>query len=116
MGLNSKCRFLRYEDGDGIQPHRDTAWTGHDDPRTRSWLTLIAYLNDNENFAGGETTFFVDDRRVSVSPKRGAALLFFHGFHRNSTLHEGSVVSGGSTKHVLRTDVLYEVRGETAVG
>ena len=127
LGLNAKCRFLRYADGDAVQPHHDTAWQGCDPdkgmdavlPDALSWLTAIAYLNDG--FEGGETTFFVeretdgrrdgaaaaaDHARVAVAPKRGAVLLFFHGHHKWSPLHEGSVANG-TTKHVLRTDVLY---------
>jgi len=118
-GINAKCRFLRYAEGDSVQPHRDTAWKGCDVaesidatvPDARSWLTVIVYLNDG--FRGGETTFFVDGEggdygRVAVEPKRGAALLFFHGHHAESPLHEGSAIREPDvTKHVLRTDVLY---------
>ena len=43
---------------------------------------------------------------VNVVPKRGSVLCFWHGCHRSSTLHEGSLVSKG-TKYVVRTDVLY---------
>ena len=120
-GLNAKCRFLRYADGDSVQPHHDTAWQpcdvdapdfGHGDDAL-SWLTAIVYLNDD--FEGGETTFFVkrdgdDYGKVAVAPKLGACLLFFHGHHRASPLHEGSVARG-ATKHVLRTDVLFENAG-----
>ena len=119
LGCNAKVRFLRYADGDSIQPHVDPAWDACDVeggvdavlPDARSWYTVIAYLNDD--FSGGETTFYVpsaegsaDYDLVAVAPRRGAVLLFPHGAHRHSPLHEGSEVRGG-TKHVLRTDVLY---------
>ncbi|KAH8082959.1 hypothetical protein JL720_8468 [Aureococcus anophagefferens] len=117
LSLNAKCRFLRYADGDSVQPHVDPAWDACDPsegvdglaPGARSWFTVIVYLNDG--FRGGETTFFAPAGNgaydlVSVAPRRGAALLFPHGAHRDSPLHEGSEVRGGS-KHVLRTDVLY---------
>ncbi|KAH8060690.1 hypothetical protein JL722_4803 [Aureococcus anophagefferens] len=115
LSLNAKCRFLRYADGDSVQPHVDPACArpvrGVDGlaPGARSWFTVIVYLNDG--FRGGETTFFAPAGNgaydlVSVAPRRGAALLFPHGAHRDSPLHEGSEVRGGS-KHVLRTDVLY---------
>ena len=117
LSLNAKCRFLRYADGDSVQPHVDPAWDACDPskgvdgvaPGARSWFTVIVYLDDG--FRGGETTFFTPAGDgaydlVSVAPRRGAALLFPHGAHRGSPLHEGSEVRGGS-KHVLRTDVLY---------
>ncbi|CAD7930689.1 unnamed protein product [Amoebophrya sp. A25] len=51
----------------------------------------------------------VDLCRVSVRPKKGAALVFWHGQHPLSPLHEGSKVQNGS-KYVIRTDVLYDIR------
>jgi len=63
----------------------------------------MVYLN--EEFTGGETKFYQDDRtlRVTVSPKRGMALVFAH-----FQLHEGAPVVDGR-KYVLRTDVVYSV-------
>jgi hypothetical protein len=63
----------------------------------------MVYLN--EEFTGDETKFYQDDRtlRVTVSPKRGMALVFAH-----FQLHEGAPVVDGR-KYVLRTDVVYSV-------
>jgi len=71
----------------------------------KSLLTFIIYLNDD--FAGGNTTFFPRrSKGVCVEPKKGSALLFWHGSHPNSPMHEGSLCEGG-TKYVLRSDVMY---------
>ena len=61
----------------------------------------MLYLNDN--FTGGETKFYDEDRslRLSVRPQRGMALVFAH-----LQLHEGAPVAQGR-KYVLRTDVMY---------
>jgi len=47
---------------------------------------------------------------VKVDPKMGSALLFFHGPHASSPLHEGSLLKKGR-KYVLRTDVMYKKKG-----
>jgi len=123
LGLNAKCRFLRYADGSSVMPHVDPAWPASDPargvnavvPGAESWCSVITYLDDG--FRGGETTFFVDAPggaggcdAVAVEPTRGGCLVFFHGRHRLSPRHEGSPVHGGA-KHVLRTDVLYAAAG-----
>ena len=43
---------------------------------------------------------------------RGSALLFYHGEHPLSMLHEGSLVSRG-VKTIVRSDVLYTLLGRT---
>ena len=65
----------------------------------------MMYLN--EEFTGGETKFYRDDRtpHVAVSPQRRMALVFAH-----FQLHEGAPVLDGR-KYVLRTDVVYSVSG-----
>merc|ERR1712066_538473 len=73
-----------------------------------SQLTWVAYLNDA--FEGGATRFYVrrgsQTKVVGVPARRGAALVFFHGDHPLSLLHEGGLVSTG-TKYIIRSDVLY---------
>ena len=87
-----------------------------------SWLTFLIYLNDD--FEGGATSFLTkaaaqrrheekdDDEEKDrddvfhVTPKQGAVLCFFHGYHDLSLLHEGAQVIHG-TKYVARSDVLY---------
>lgn len=105
-GLNERFRFYRYTQGQTFKVHFDGAFerTKHE----KSFLTLIFYLNDE--FKGGETTFFhyrgsLDNSplRYQCTPKQGNALIFDH-----KQLHEGSEVTEG-VKYVLRTDVMYEV-------
>ena len=77
-----------------------------------SKLTFLIYLNGDEDFEGGSTTFFLpaDERghieARAVHPQRGAVLVFPHG-EVTSPVHEGSEISEGSQKYVIRTDVLY---------
>ena len=90
--LNERLRYYRYAGGERFAPHADLS---HADDRARSFLTIIFYLNDG--FTGGETDFF----GRSVTPRRGAAILFPHELR-----HEGRPVTSG-VKYVLRTDVMY---------
>ena len=94
VGLNQRLRYYKYSSGERFAPHVDLS---HSDDTARSFLTVIFYLNDD--FAGGETDFF----GLSVTPKRGAAILFPHELR-----HEGRPVFNGA-KYVLRTDVMYGV-------
>ena len=96
-----------------------------------SLLSFLLYLNDD--FDGGETTFFppaggadaAADEVVSVRPRQGSVLCFPQTLKLSdrdavsdlSPLHEGSPVrehrSDGSPprpKHVMRSDVLYSNR------
>lgn len=73
-----------------------------------SQLTLLLYLDDD--YEGGETTFFIAGELVSVRVPKGGALCFFHGEHELSPLHEGSIVTRGC-KRIVRSDVLYTLPG-----
>jgi prolyl 4-hydroxylase len=99
VGFNERFRFYRYDVGQKFAPHYD----GHfqRDDGDRSELTVLFYLNDD--FFGGETKFYTDDRtpRYSIRPERGMALVFAH-----LQLHEGAPITSGR-KYVLRTDVMY---------
>ena len=44
---------------------------------------------------------------------KGSALVFFHGDHPLSPLHEGSLVTKG-VKRIVRSDVLYTLPGRPA--
>jgi len=102
-GLNERLRFYRYDGGEHFAPHYDGCF-----PRSKkeiSFVTFILYLNDG--FDGGCTTFFLRGKKVAVNPVAGSALLFFHGPHSLSPLHEGSLCKEGR-KYVLRSDVMYK--------
>ena len=68
------------------------------------------YLNDE--FDGGETTFFVPGEEGlcarPVRPQQGSVVVFPHGDTAGSLVHEGSGVKEGA-KYIIRTDVVYEV-------
>lgn len=92
-GLNPRLRFYRYYPGQRFPRHFDIAFEASD--ATRSFLTVIIYLN--EDAIGGETIF----TKHIVSPKLGSALVFPHELQ-----HQGGQVSAG-VKWVLRTDIMY---------
>jgi hypothetical protein len=51
--------------------------------------------------------FRPDRGHVDVTPKKGSALFFRHGFGSRSVLHEGSRVFGEVSKYVARINVMY---------
>jgi hypothetical protein len=77
-----------------------------------SLFTFLIYLNDD--FEGGETTFFLPSAKPGVlnaypvRPVMGSVAVFPHGDAREAPLHEGTGVRKGA-KYVIRTDVEYDV-------
>lgn len=124
----------RYVPGAIYRPHIDGAWPRSGiDPHTGEYLydaspidcpewsrlTLLIYLNDG--FQGGCTTFFIPRKNVlgtmdafPVKPLAGCAIAFPHGSTFGSVLHEGSPVAIPGAKFVIRTEILYEAKGESA--
>lgn len=101
VGLNERFRFCRYRDGQCFRIHQDGAHAPSRD--TRSLLTLQIYLD--EGFEGGHTRFYESRRGAlveSIEARTGRAIVFDH-----ELWHDGEAVTRG-TKHVLRTDVIYE--------
>jgi hypothetical protein len=121
-GLNQRMRLYKYGVEDIFRLHTDGSWAGSAvDTRGKlvrdsygdrwSQLTFLIYLDDD--YDGGETTFWVPDaahsssgEMHSVSVPLGGVLCFFHGEHPLSPLHEGSLVTRG-IKRIVRSDVLY---------
>jgi hypothetical protein len=131
-GINARLRLYRYSPGAIYRPHVDGAWPGSGcKPATKevttttaveeeycydaygdrwSRLTFLIYLNDD--FLGGNTTFYTPAPKLghleaySVAPRTGSVLVFPHGGDHGSLVHEGSNVEQGA-KYVIRTDVLY---------
>eukprot|EP01121_Diplochlamys_sp_Union-15-3_P012630 TRINITY_DN3811_c0_g1_i1.p1 TRINITY_DN3811_c0_g1~~TRINITY_DN3811_c0_g1_i1.p1 ORF type:complete len:256 (-),score=38.51 TRINITY_DN3811_c0_g1_i1:37-753(-) len=100
--LNERFRFYRYEEGEIFNRHFDGDFSR--DSRNVSFLTIIIYLSDS--FEGGETTFYCSKQETKVKPVKGSALVFWHGRHKLSPMHEGSMCKGG-IKYVLRSDVMF---------
>ncbi|KAI5357878.1 putative oxoglutarate/iron-dependent dioxygenase, prolyl 4-hydroxylase [Septoria linicola] len=130
-GINRRFRVYRYVPGAEYRCHIDGAWppSGIDpvtdayqydsspaDARQSSLFTFLIYLNDD--FKGGETTFFIPSvqegvmNAYPVKPIMGSVAVFPHGEAAGALLHEGTGVVEGA-KYVIRTDVEYDV-GATA--
>ncbi|KAF2280654.1 alpha subunit of prolyl 4-hydroxylase, partial [Westerdykella ornata] len=127
-GINRRFRVYRYVPGAEYRCHIDGAWppsgispTGQyqydaSGPETggkqSSLFTFLIYLN--EDFQGGETTFFLPSVKEGVlnaypvKPVMGGVALFPHGDSKGALLHEGTGVRSGA-KYVIRTDVEYDV-------
>jgi hypothetical protein len=126
-GINRRFRVYRYVPGAEYRCHIDGAWppsgvhpvtkayqydASPNDARQSSLFTFLIYLNDE--FEGGETTFFIPSVREGVinaypvKPIIGGVAVFPHGETRGALLHEGTGVRMGA-KYVIRTDVEYDV-------
>ncbi|CAI6339024.1 unnamed protein product [Periconia digitata] len=126
-GINRRFRVYRYIFGAEYRCHIDGAWppSGIDpdtdayqydaspkDARQSSLFTFLIYLNDD--FKGGETTFFIPNVKdgvinaYPVKPIMGSVAVFPHGEAQGALLHEGTGVVEGA-KYVIRTDVEYDV-------
>ena len=125
-GLNRRFRVYRYVPGAEYRCHIDGAWPPSGiraddtyvyddspaDKKQSSLITFLMYLN--EEFEGGETTFFLPAAREGalnaypVRPVMGSVAMFPHGDARGALLHEGTGVRKGA-KYVIRTDVEYDV-------
>ncbi|KAI5800396.1 hypothetical protein DFH27DRAFT_81264 [Peziza echinospora] len=129
--LNRRYRCYRYVPGAVYRPHVDGAWPPSGISADGEYIynasppgspqysrfTFLIYLNDE--FDGGETTFFVPSESPegglcvrSVKPRQGSVVVFPHGDTAGSLVHEGSGVKGqdGTTaKYIIRTDVIYEI-------
>lgn len=123
--LSQRQNMYRYDTNDVFNRHIDGDWpgyglTGHaEHPNTqmsewtdcRSMLTMILYLNGPEDgVVGGHTRLFGRDGGVvDVTPNKGSALFFRHGFSLKSVVHEGARVTGTRAKYVARINIMYEV-------
>lgn len=105
--LNERLRFYRYNGKEVFARHYDGCYPRNENEI--SMITFIIYLNDN--FEGGATKFYMEDNWVETQhctkPRQGSACIFYHGPHKLSPEHEGSMCSKG-TKYVLRSDVMFK--------
>ncbi|KAI1267995.1 prolyl 4-hydroxylase [Xylariaceae sp. FL1019] len=126
-GINRRFRVYRYVPGAEYRLHFDGGWPPSGvDPKTGAYVydaspagskqsslfTFLVYLNDE--FEGGETTFFTPSIREGVMnahpvrPTMGSVALFPHGDAKGALLHEGTGVRKGA-KYIIRTDVVFDV-------
>lgn len=118
--LSERLNMYRYDDGDVFNRHTDGDWPGYslrEDRRgmlewassIRSCLTMLLYLNGpQDGVQGGNTRLYRrDGTYVDVTPAKGSALFFRHGFGLESVVHVGMPVSGNVAKYVARINVMY---------
>ncbi len=120
--LSRRINMYRYDGNDVFNMHTDGDWPGYglsadrsemqEWPGLRSCLSMLLYLNGpDDGVQGGSTRLFrPDSGHVDVTPKKGSALFFRHGFGPTSVLHEGSRVFGDVPKYVARINVMYTLR------
>lgn len=117
--LSRRINMYRYDDRDVFNLHTDGDWPGYglsadrsgmvEWPDLRSCLSMLLYLNGPaDGVGGGSTRLYRPDRgHVDVTPRKGSALFFRHGFGPHSVLHEGRQVHGAVPKYVARINVMY---------
>ena len=117
--FSRRINMYRYDSNDVFNLHTDGDWPGYslspnrqgmmEWPGLRSCLSMLLYLNGpDDGVQGGSTRLFRPDRgHVDVTPRKGSALFFRHGFGPQSVLHEGSRVFGDVSKYVARINVMY---------
>jgi 2OG-Fe(II) oxygenase superfamily len=121
--LSERINMYRYDDGDVFNRHTDGDWPGYglSDDRSQmvqwvgvhSALTMLLYLNGPEDRVQGGCTrlFRPDGSFVDVTPTKGSALFFRHGFGPGSVVHVGARVSGPVPKYVARINVMVQPPG-----
>ncbi len=114
--INERFRFCRYAPSQQFHIHQDGVFHRLTAPEgARSFLTFMIYLNDGDEFVGGDTLFYADGLGATkntdgdglniiarVRPQVGSLILFDH-----SVWHAGEMVTAG-VKHIMRSDVLYK--------
>ena len=118
--LSHRLNMYRYDDGDVFNVHIDGDWPGFELdplrqrmvewPTGRSRLTMLLCLNGAGQGTQGGATRLLDSagQSVDVTPRRGTALFFWHGFHPRSVRHIGCTVRGSVPKYVARINVMYD--------
>lgn len=116
IGIHRRWAVLKYQKGQYLNPHIDGHTPGtvlagdglQKDAGTRSYMTCLFWLNDEVE--GGETVFTYPQGGiwVAIPPKRGGALLFYHGQNAiNNPMHYGGDVKSG-VKYLVRSDIIYK--------
>lgn len=118
--LSQRLNMYRYDANDVFNRHVDGEWPGYslseDRSRMLQWgdgvrsgLTMVLYLNGPEDGVQGGCTrlFRRDGSWVDVSPRKGSAVFFRHGFGPDSVVHEGRQVAAGASKYVARINIMY---------
>ncbi len=101
--LNERLRYCKYSKQQQFSIHRDGVF--YREANKQSVLTFLLYLNNNNEFLGGETAFYKDqygkEVLASYTPEVGDVAIFDH-----TIWHSGNKVYSGS-KYILRSDFIY---------
>jgi len=131
LGLSYRLNMYKYLQNMHFKPHVDGDWPAYavDDRDANrmvvldrekyghSKLSMLLYLNDasdatdHDGVEGGNTRLYSTQsgrEAYEVSPRKGSALFFRHGFGPDSVLHEGCNVQGTKPKYIVRINVMYE--------
>jgi len=118
--LSQRLNMYRYDAQDVFNRHVDGEWPGYSLSEDRSqmlqWggslrsaLTMVLYLNGPQDGVNGGCTrlYRPNGSAVDVSPRKGSAVFFRHGFGPHSVVHEGRQVGNGASKYVARINIMY---------
>lgn len=122
VGLSRRFNHYKYVQGCAFHWHTDGCWPAYelgDDGKMvevrgdESRFSMLLYLNGpSDGYEGGDTELASDEGDVvSVTPHKGDALFFRHGFGPDSVLHRGTPVTKAVVpKYVARINVMYRGR------
>lgn len=100
-GVNNRIRFCRYQKNQSFSKHQDGVH--YPNEKYESKYTFLLYLNNQDDFQGGGTEFFLSksDKKpnVVIKPEKGKLLIFDHRIW-----HQGAKVNSGN-KYILRSDI-----------
>lgn len=106
--LNTRVRYCKYQSSQEFKIHRDGVF--YKDADTFSQMTFLLYLNESDEYQGGDTRFYSEhseaSKVLSIKGDKGDVLLFDHDLW-----HSGSVVESGD-KYILRSDILFREEKE----
>lgn len=103
--INEKLRFCQYKKDQSFSKHQDGVYYPNEFEASK--MTFLLYLNDNTEFEGGETQFFLsknsDKVELEIKLKKGKLVIFDH-----TIWHNGNEVKQGE-KYILRSDFIFEI-------
>jgi hypothetical protein len=111
--INECFRFIKYDSpSKGFDPHKDSLYV--EGFNKRSIYTMLIYLNDVEDSAGGKTSFidFIEEKNVSsdttirtvtssIRPRSGLIAIMCHNRE-----HLGDPLISGK-KYIIRSDIIF---------
>lgn len=104
-GLNERLRYCKYAAGQSFSIHQDGVY--YPTKGQESVLTFLLYLNDEGDYEGGETAFFLDrfgkTKLAEYSGCVGDVIVFDH-----KLWHSGQAVTR-KNKYILRSDFIYKI-------